>query len=204
MRFLSLHSKSILRGLLTVLGCLMFTMAPSPAARADATTINFDISPQPPIGSIGTMTLTLNSGGTITANVTSAYDNISGLGWNDPGLVIESSTLSGLPPGSFQTNWFTSYGTFSDGLISTTSLTSFSFTISEAGGFSSVYQLANFGGTSATPAEFFLDTSTPYAAGGDAPLSPTPEPASVALFGTGLLGIIVVMRKRPFAYEEQS
>jgi PEP-CTERM motif len=31
------------------------------------------------------------------------------------------------------------------------------------------------------------------------PLTPTPEPASVALFGTGLLGIGIWMRKRLFA-----
>jgi hypothetical protein len=183
---------------LAAFGCLMLAMVSSPDARADSTTIDFDLGvsgdPSAPSGVLGTMTLTLNGDGSITANVSANGPLITDVGFNGP----SGTTVSG-PAGSSQLSLLgTAYGDFADGIQLSTYLETFTFTVTDSVPYGSVFQLANFAGTGSPNTEFLMETSTPSAfGGGDA--SSTPEPSSMVLLGTGLLGIVLVMRKRLFA-----
>jgi len=174
--------------------------------QADSLTANFNIPiPSTRPGDQGTITLTLNPNGSISGTLDSLFPIVA-FAFNNAGdnsSTHDTVTLAGLPNGYAQSYLTTPVGSYGEDIynvlafqqsqnFSPTEVSSFSFTVTESGGFSSVDQLANLsfdvpGGASA--ADFFL-ASKPFFLPGDfftgADVSGSvPEPPESALLALG-------------------
>jgi hypothetical protein len=197
----------MLRVSLTVL--FLFSLSTG-ILRADSLTANFNIPiPSNAPSDQGTVILTLNPNGSISGTLDSVFPIVA-FAFNNAGdspSSLDTVTLTGLPNGYAQSYLKTPVGSFGEDIynvlafqqsqnFSPTEVSSFSFTVTEPGGFTSVDQLANMsfnvpGGASG--ADFFL-ASKPFFLQGDfftaADVSgAVPEPSESSFLGLGLAAL---------------
>ena len=197
----------------------LVTLASATLARADSVVLNINQGSTLPNQTYGTVTLTLNGSGGIDVNIqllpgnrivhtgfdaSVAFNSTLGGQIGVTGLPGTYSLLNSGNPSSIGMDGF---GTFEYGVVFNANGggagtdSSLTFTVTRAGGFSSVFQLVenstNPPGSKQSP--FAIDIicdSCQGATGVVGTSTPTPEPASMLLLGTGLLGIGAGIRRR--------
>lgn len=179
---------------------LMFSaVASADTATFDLTLSNGSISP--PAASYGTVTLTLD-GSNIDVVVTAApgYQVGHVFGFNvadgdTAGLAISNET-TGWSLVVSPTSAVDGFGKFDAEVKADASLRfdSLTFTVSRTAGFTSVNDLVD--GSTLGPNLYFAVHIFPVDGGSTGYAAAVPEPATLTLFGTGLLGVGVMLRRR--------
>jgi hypothetical protein len=190
------------------------------ATFADTVIGNFDIAPGGSIvPSQGEVLFSLNSDGTIAANVTvtnGEWIQIMSWSWGASN-VANQPPVSGTHEGKADLSDIgisDGFGTQDAALICTACETDLSWTIGNPGEFTSVLQAFNCmicetvgaaafafqpADASTSSVDFVLEDTAGNFWGADAKLAPTPEPGSLALLGVGVLGVAgMVLRQRQF------
>ncbi|HUI44254.1 MAG TPA: PEP-CTERM sorting domain-containing protein [Terriglobia bacterium] len=147
------------------------------------------------VPAVGQVIFTLEGDGTIGASL---WDygpaTIVGFGFNSLQADLPESGFTPTTPDN-PYGWGDSFGTQPSGFLCTQCGLQESWIIGNPGDYTSVYQVLNGGSQSSV--DFFLYDSNGAQWGGDAQsYSSTPEPGSVALLGTGLLGLLGFVRRR--------
>lgn len=166
------------------------------ASFADSLTANFDLnSSLNTVPSQGTVSFVLNANGTIAVTVTDTNGStIVGFGYDSVAFNLPESNFSPTAPNN-AFGWGDAFGVQPSGFLCSSCGFTESFTIGTAGEFTSVFQA--LGGTTST-VDFFLFDSHGGQWGGNASGTVTPEPGSLMLLGTGILGLFGPLRRKIF------
>lgn len=180
-----------LRGVLLIV-CLCVL---SVGAFADSVTGNFTLDQNlNTVPSQGSVTFTLNADGTIAAslNITNG-NNILGFGFNSLAVNLPESNFSPTQPDN-TFGWLDAFGNQPSGFLCTLCGTTESWTID--GSYSSVFDVLNGGSQSLVT--FFLFDSAGNQWGANPGTTTTPEPGTLLLMGTAVLGVLGSVRRRLF------
>jgi hypothetical protein len=166
----------------------------SVGAFADSVTGQFTIDVNGnPVPSQGFVTFTLESNGTIDASLTVTNGaNIIGFGFNSLAVDLPESNFSPTQPDN-PYGWGDAFGSQPSGFYCSQCGTTESWTID--GNYSSVYDVLN-GGSGQSTVDFFLFDSNFNQWGAQAAPVTTPEPGSLLLLGTGVLGVLGSIRRK--------
>ena len=175
------------RGMFLVL-CLCLL---SVGAFADSVTGQFTIGTGGTVASQGSVTFTL-VGGNIDASLTITNGaNILGFGFNSLTPDLPESNFSPTQPDN-PDGWTDAFGYQPSGFYCSQCGTTETWTIN--GSYSSVYDVLNGGSQSSV--DFFLYDSNGQQWGANPSSPTTPEPASLLLLGTGVLGVLGSIRRK--------
>jgi hypothetical protein len=166
----------------------------SVGAFADSVTAQFNLNPSlQMVPSQGSITFTLNPDGSIAASVTVTNGfNIIGIGFNSLTPDLPESMFSPTQPDNMA-GWGDAFGTQPSGFLCTACGPTETWQI-DGGPYSSVFDVLNGDGQSTV--DFFLLDSAGNQWGGNPAQPTTPEPASLLLLGTGVLGVLGSIRRK--------
>lgn len=174
-----------------ILLALPLLFAAVTASYADAVVGDFNLDTSlSPVASQGEVTFTLNADGSIAATLTTDFNNILGFGFNSSVADLPESDFSPTTPDN-PDGWDDPFGYHASGFACNSCGMSESWTID--GDYSSVDDVLD-GGSNAT-VDFFLYDSAGNQYGADA-VAATPEPGSMILMATGLLGAFAAFRRK--------
>jgi len=142
------------------------------------------------VTSVGTVIFTLNGDGTIgaTLNTTSAY---AGFGFNSVAANLPESGFTPTAPDN-PYGWTGSFGYLPSGYYCSACGLQESWIIGNPGDYTSAWQALGGGNT----VDFYVTGAAGEYAGIAAAYSPTPEPGSLMLLGTGALGVLGAIRRK--------
>ncbi|HVP56104.1 MAG TPA: PEP-CTERM sorting domain-containing protein [Candidatus Eisenbacteria bacterium] len=177
-----------------LLGCLLVFAAGASFADSAIGYLNLDVNLNT-VPAVGQVIFTLNGNGTIAASLTSyGPDTIVGFGFNSVAANLPESGFNPTAPDN-PFGWIDSFGYQPSGFLCSACGLQESWIIGNPGDYTSVYQV--LGGGSQSSVDFFLLDSASGQWGGMAqPYSVIPEPGSLALLGSGVLGIAGMIRRK--------
>lgn len=178
----------------TLLACLLVFAAAASFADSAIGYFNLDSSLNP-VPAVGQVIFTLNGDGTVSASLTDyGSANIRGFGFNSTAINLPESGFTPTTPDNAY-GWVDSFGYQPSGFACSACGLTESWIIGNPGDYSSVYQLLTGGSQSSV--DFFLFDSSGGQWGANAqPYSPTPEPGTLALLGSGVLGMAGMIRRK--------